>query len=205
MALIRSYRSEDLPDLYRICLITGDAGEDATALYQDPALIGAIYAAPYGELAPDFCFVVEDDEGVGGYVVGAPDTRAFEAQLEAEWWPIWRRRVTAPSGDRSGWTADQRRAQAIHHPSAVPQTIIEAHPAHLHLNLAPRLRRRGLGRSLAQRWLDHASAHGVQSAHVGVGAQNQRGLAFWRACGFNPLGESPDRGTDGAVWLGRRV
>ena len=33
-ACIRPYRAGDLDDLYRICLLTGDAGQDATSLYR---------------------------------------------------------------------------------------------------------------------------------------------------------------------------
>ena len=44
--IIRRYRSGDLRDLYRICLRTGKSGDDATALYRDPDLLGHIYAAP---------------------------------------------------------------------------------------------------------------------------------------------------------------
>ena len=47
-ARIRPYRPSDLDELYRICLLTGDAGQDATALYQDPRLLGHIFAAPTG-------------------------------------------------------------------------------------------------------------------------------------------------------------
>src|SRR5580700_2330225 len=86
-ARIRPYRPSDLDELYRICLLTGDAGQDATPLYQDPRLLGHIFAAPYGILEPSLAFVAEDAVGVGGYIVGALDTQAFEARLESEWWP----------------------------------------------------------------------------------------------------------------------
>src|SRR5262245_63083228 len=39
-ALIRPYRPSDLDALYRICLLTGDDGQDATSLYNDPRLLG---------------------------------------------------------------------------------------------------------------------------------------------------------------------
>ena len=53
-------------------------------------------------------FVVEDGHGVGGYIVGAPDTRNFEARLEAEWWPDLREIYSDPSDtSRAGWSLDQ--------------------------------------------------------------------------------------------------
>ena len=47
MAEVRRYRAEDLDDLYRVCLETGDAGKDATALHDDPALLGHVYVGAY--------------------------------------------------------------------------------------------------------------------------------------------------------------
>src|SRR5262249_39483616 len=49
---IRDYRPADLPALYEVCLRTGDAGQDATALTRDPTLLGEIYVGPYLAAAP---------------------------------------------------------------------------------------------------------------------------------------------------------
>jgi hypothetical protein len=37
---IRPYRQSDLDDLYRICLLTGANGGDASHLFTDPMLLG---------------------------------------------------------------------------------------------------------------------------------------------------------------------
>ena len=76
-AHIRPYRPGDLDALYQICLLTGDGGQDATSLFADPMLLGHFFAAPYGLFAPSLAFVLEDGQGVGGYILGALDTRAF--------------------------------------------------------------------------------------------------------------------------------
>ena len=99
MAQIRGVRPSDLDDLYRICLATGAGGDDASTLYQDPKLLGHVYAAPYAVFSPQSVFVVEDTGGVGGYIVGAPDTCEFEIRLEAEWWPTLRRLYQDPVGE----------------------------------------------------------------------------------------------------------
>jgi len=66
MPEIRAYRASDHDAVYEICLLTGDAGADATALYCDPEIVGHVFAAPYTVLEPESCFVVSDDRGVGG-------------------------------------------------------------------------------------------------------------------------------------------
>ena len=98
-ASIRPYRDSDLDDLYRICLQTGDAGEDATSMFGDPQILGHVFAAPYALFEPSLAFVAEDEAGVGGYIVGALDSKAFEERLEADWWPALRDRYPAPPSE----------------------------------------------------------------------------------------------------------
>src|SRR5437868_13360969 len=98
MAKIRNYRAGDLDSVYRICLETGAHGNDATHLYRDPRVIGHVYAGAYVAFEPENAFVLEDDEGVGGYIIGAADSRAFERKLQADWWPALRNAYADPSG-----------------------------------------------------------------------------------------------------------
>src|SRR5579864_6800978 len=95
---IRAYRPDDLEALYDICLKTGNSGKDASRLYGDPKIVGHVYAGPYGVLRPESALVVEDAEGVGGYILGAADTAAFERDLEASWWPKLRAEYPDPAG-----------------------------------------------------------------------------------------------------------
>lgn len=143
MVEIRPYRTSDLDTIYDICLATGDAGADASHFYRDRKLLGHVYAGPYCVHSADTAFVAEDEGGVGGYVLGPADTRAFEAALEASWWPALRARYPDP-GDCA--TLDERMQRLIHHPSRMPRRIVEAYPAHLHIDLLPRLQGRGLDR-----------------------------------------------------------
>ena len=188
MAEIRAVQQSDLDDLYRICLATGAGGEDACALYRDPRLVGHVYAAPYAVLSPRSVFVVEDAEGVGGYIVGAPDTRYFETRLENEWWPGLRTLYQDPAGEpRAGWSRDQLMSHKIHHPGRTPNEIVEPYPSHLHINLLPHLRGSGIGRQLMERWLATVRDSGSRGAHLAVGAANRRAIRFYRACGFHEL------------------
>lgn len=187
-AEIRPYRPSDLDDLYRICLLTGESGADATALYRDPKVLGHLYAGPYGVLSPETAFVVEDDEGVGGYIIGALDTRAFESRLEAEWWPALRPHYADPSGvPHHTWTPDQQRAYLIHHPFPAPRRVVEPFPAHLHIDLLPRLQGQHLGRRLLDLWLGTIAAMGARGVHLGVSRANARAIRFYLAYGLDQL------------------
>jgi len=201
---IRPLVPADVEQLYAISLATGYRGGDAAPLYRDPRLIGHIYSAPYAKLCPSLCFVAEDDDGVAGFVCGATDTRAFEQRLERDWWPALRAIYAAPAGDPSDWTADERRCDMIHHPRPAPEAIVAAYPAHVHLNLLPRVQRRGVGSALLDRWTARACHDGARAVHAGVNAENDGAKRFWLARGFAPL-PSPDPARRGTDWFGRAV
>jgi len=200
---IRPYKGGDLDALYRICLTTGDNGADASHLYADAKLIGQVYAAPYAIFSPECALVVEDKEGVGGYILGALDTRDFEALLDEKWWPTLRPLYPDPSGTSSAeWSVDEMRSWQIHHPRPTPDRIAGPYPSHLHIDLLPRLQGRGIGRRLIELWLATVKGLGSTGAHLGVGSANRRAISFYRAGGWRDLEPSPSART---LWFGMKL
>ena len=193
---IRPFEPADLEACYAISLATGFEGGDASPLYRDPKLMGHLYVGPYALLEPTLALVVEDDDGVAGFAVGAADTMAWEARLEREWWPALRERYADPAEIPSdARTPDQRRAFMIHHPAKTPAVVADKFPAHLHMNLLPRVQRRGIGSALLSAWLKRV---GACDLHVGVNRGNIGGARFWTAHGFEDL-TLPGR----TLWMGR--
>jgi GNAT superfamily N-acetyltransferase len=203
MLILRPYATSDYDALYAISLATADAGSDASHLYRDKRLVGSIYAAPYAALEPDLVMVATDEIGVGGFVLGALDTIAWEKRLERDWWPRLREHYPAVAPEaRDDGNPDQRRIAMIHHPERAPVTVAKAFPAHLHLNLAPRLQGRGVGTRLFQAWLSLARDRGVSALHVGINRGNARALGFWCAMGFLPI-TPPDLSKGRTEWMAR--
>ena len=188
-ARIRPYRDSDLDDLYRICLQTGDGGQDATSMYDDPRVLGHVFAAPYGLFEPSLAFVAEDDAGVGGYVLGALDSQAFEKRLEASWWPALRDRYPAPPAELppDQWTPDQRAAGLIHVPLTTPDELAEGYPSHLHIDLVPRLQSQGVGRQLMNTLIRALREQGSAGVHFFVWSSNQRAIGFYQHLGFTVI------------------
>ena len=190
---IRGYGPADLDDLYRICLLTADSGRDATALYSEPRLPGEIYAAPYGIFEPDLAFVAEDTEGVGGYVLGALDTTAFEDRLERDWWPRLRLRYPELRPDEAAALSqpEQMRAITFTSPGLIAsRELTQRFPSHLHIDLLPRLQGRGLGRRMMDTLLAALRARGSRGVHLFVSRDNERAIAFYRHLGLTELPES---------------
>ena len=79
----------------------------------------------------------------------------------------------------------------------------QAYPAHLHINLAPAARRKGLGGRLIEAFAVRARTAGAAGMHVVTGRE-ARNVSFYTRCGFTLLGAAPRNGGE-VVFLGRRL
>lgn len=70
------------------------------------------------------------------------------------------------------------------------------YPAHLHINLAPAFRSRGIGAKLIETFVAQATAAGAPGIHV-VTIEGARNIAFYLRCGFEPAGST--------LWDGKRL
>lgn len=188
---IRAYRGQDLAALYRICLLTGDAGLDASGLYSDPDLLGHLYVGAYATLEPEHAVVLEDGDGVCGYCVGALDTASFHARVREAWLPALQARYPDPAGDPEAWSPDERLMRLLHDPDAVfPLGLapeLRGYPSHLHIDVLPRAQGRGLGRRLLEALLARLRSDGSPGVHLGVDARNRHAAGFYTHLGFTRL------------------
>ncbi|WP_460363148.1 GNAT family N-acetyltransferase [Actinocorallia lasiicapitis] len=193
---IRKFRLDDEYAVYDICLRTGASGGDATDLYDDPRLLGHVYAGPYLRFAPQFASVI-DEGAVLGYVLGVPDTREFEERCEQEWWPMLRRQYPNPSELR---TPDERLMRVIHSPHRVPERLLGDYPSHLHVDLLPAAQGKGYGRTLITQLEDELRAAGSPGIHLGFDPANTSAAPFYDRLGFHEAGR--DAWT---VWMAKSL
>jgi ribosomal protein S18 acetylase RimI-like enzyme len=180
---IRPYRQGDEPALMEVCLRTGAAGEDASGLFSDPELISHLYLLPYLAVAPELASVVVRGDGPPeGYVLGALDTRAFEAAAEERWWPVARERY--PRDAYGSQTLDALLVHLIHDPVAEPDDLLAGYPSHLHIDLLPPLQGGGWGRRLMERLFTQLRDGGSHGVHLGTSPSNTRAIAFYEHLGF---------------------
>ncbi|HEX5114321.1 MAG TPA: GNAT family N-acetyltransferase [Pseudonocardiaceae bacterium] len=196
--VIRPYRPTDRDAVYGICLRTAAAGQDATELHRDPDVVADVFAGPYVHLEPDFAFVLDDGGRAVGYVLGAPDTARFAADLREKWLPL----VGAKHPDPGGHPADrdQEYAYLLHHPEDMVRPALADYPAHLHIDLLADYRRSGNGRRLIVTLLTALRNAGVPRVHLGMIVTNTAARAFYDRLGFTEL-DVPNAGV--ITYLGR--
>jgi ribosomal protein S18 acetylase RimI-like enzyme len=184
---IRSFRSGDESALYCVCLQTGDAGRDATALYDDPLLLGHLYVGPYLALEPDLAFVLEDATGVCGYTLGARDSRVFYERLRREWLPPLQAQHPVPREPRDTWSQSDRIRSQFHTPEIFWPEPSAEFPAHLHIDLLPRAQGQGNGRRMMAALLERLRQFDVPGVHLSMHVTNQRAGQFYARLGFREL------------------
>ncbi|GBE79532.1 acyl-CoA N-acyltransferase [Sparassis crispa] len=206
---IRPVSTVDSPALSRICLLTGDAGVSAEPLHNFPELLGLVYAEPYAQLSPTFGFVMVDrtkDDAVVGYVLGTPDTRAFEARANAEWYPRVRAKYANPPAHphdpslRPAKEADARYVHLLHNPPRASVEAVTFSPAHLHIDILPEYQRQGWGRRLIARAVRYLrEQNGLDCLWLGLDPRNVGAKLFYERLGFKVLDGAP-AGTMGLIF-----
>jgi ribosomal protein S18 acetylase RimI-like enzyme len=203
--IIRSARPEDEPGAYRVCLKTGDFGKDGEPFYrEDPDALGRIFVGPYLAFEPELSLILEDEEGICGYALGAFDSRNLYARYEAEWRPKLCARFPDPQGDPAQWTRVQTVHHWYHHPDYFTPEPYEDFPSHLHIDLLARAQGRGWGRRMLEEVMDRLRRGGSPGAHLGVSMLNTAAFGFYQRLGFHEL-IRVGIGKDGCIYMGKSL
>ncbi|MSU25099.1 MAG: GNAT family N-acetyltransferase [Opitutus sp.] len=202
---VRPARAGDEPGAYHVCLKTGNVGQDGEPFYrEDPDALGRIFVGPYLAFEPDLSLILEDEQGICGYALGAFDSREFFSRYERDWRPKLCAMFAAPTGDPASWT----RTQAVHHGYHQPDYFVPepyaVHPSHLHIDLLARAQGHGYGRRMLEQVMDRLRRRGSPGAHLGVSLMNPRALGFYQRLGFQEL-TRVGAGNDACIYLGRSL
>ena len=188
---LRPATPDDLPALYRVCLKTGEAGNDASDSQDDPELLGEVFVGPYVTLEPDLAFALVGPQGVVGYVLGALDTQRFNRKLRDDWLPKLQRAERDPGDDPQQWKGSDWVRHALHHPFLDVPAVLADYPSHAHIDLLADARGHGIGRHMMQMMMECLARRGSPGLHLQVNPRNAGAQAFYRSLGFEPL-SSPD-------------
>ena len=119
----------DLPGVYRVCLLTGAAGADASALHDDPDLLGHVWAGPYLVFPDTVTRVMHDEHGVAGYCLAVPDTAPSSSGSSEVWLPPLRERHPLGSGATPADAGARRAPAPPHHRGCRPARRAPGAPA----------------------------------------------------------------------------
>jgi ribosomal protein S18 acetylase RimI-like enzyme len=187
--VLRPYRAEDAERIRLVCHQTGFMGEPVGWLWRDRASFAALFCDWWMSHRPESVLVAELDGVVAGYLLGCEDSRRVAHEGRTFFRHFVRRGCALRPGTAGVmWrmlgdgTLDGFRGRL---PARVWD---ERWPAHLHVDLLPECRRRGVGRHLVTAWLGSLRERGVPGCHLQTTAENVRAVAFFEAMGFDKHG-----------------
>lgn len=188
---MRPYRRADREAVRHICFETGYMGDPVAWLWRDRESFADLFSSWYTDHEPGSASVATLGGEVVGYLLGCRDSRDVASLAGVLRRHIVRRGLllrpgTAPVlwraiGDLAG--------AAVRRDLPADGYRDPRYPAHLHIDLLPEARGRGLGARLVEGWLDALRAQGTPGCHLETWAENDGAIAFFRAMGFEARGE----------------
>uniref|UniRef100_A0A674NRV7 protein O-GlcNAcase n=1 Tax=Takifugu rubripes TaxID=31033 RepID=A0A674NRV7_TAKRU len=182
---IRPYHGKDK--------VRGTSGHTSTS---HPDIIGDRCLGPCLALCPEYGFILEDELGVCGCVLGVLDVRSFAKRCQASWIPAMRDKYPLKSGNT------QVRMSCICKQGEYPDSLLYHFPSQLRLDALPELVDISVSRTLLATLLTALKANGSQGVFCEVQPTDRQRLEFLTKLGFLEILRGEARSREGVV-LGR--
>ncbi|CAL8241701.1 unnamed protein product [Merluccius merluccius] len=202
---VRPYHSKDKVELYRMVRqlhLRTQGGKDSNSTHPD--VIGDRCLGACLAVCPEYSFVLEDELGVCGCVLGVGDVRAFIKRCHATWMPAMRDKYPAP---RTGPSAAPAYTQDLvllmeEDQGEYPDSLLHHFPSQLRLDALPQLVDASVSRTLLTALLAALKANGSQGVFCEVQPTDRQRLEFLTKLGFLEILRGEARSREGVV-LGR--
>jgi ribosomal protein S18 acetylase RimI-like enzyme len=201
---VRPYEAGDRDGVRRVCYETGFMGENVDWLWRDRESFCDIFCGYWTDNEPDCASVAVKDSEVVGYLLGSPDSRKVDNAAKLMMHHAFGRAMLLSPGTAGVmWRMiGDGIVDSIRHNLPPPVYYDERWPAHLHIDLMPVCRGKGIGEALVSAWLDRLRMQNVAGCHLQTMAQNEKAIRFFEKMGFakkgKPLGAPGFRTRSGA-------
>lgn len=172
MAGIRKYLEKDKANLRKICLETSSF---PTENEFDRNFLYLLYNDYYTECEKDNCFVFADDNDEAvGYILCAEDFDKYIYMMEKLYLPklsyLGKKYRTIAEGE-----------------IFVHRIFRRKYPAHLHIDILPEYRSKGVGTQLTDTLKEHLKSKGCKGLMLSAGANNKKAIKFYKKNGFKTV------------------
>ncbi|XP_067658017.1 protein O-GlcNAcase-like isoform X2 [Haliotis asinina] len=201
----RPYHPNDKDQVYQVCLKTCDDGMDGTDVFPDnPQLMGDRLLGGLVTNSHEYCFVVEDEEGICGYALCALDSKQLHQKTKVAWIPSMCQKYPKPDKDDLS-PADELILSFHNEQQMIPEVLYKRYPSLLRVDVLPN---RIEDPAVPKRLLACALCAVKTSGSIGVHCELTVGDKYMMDCyaklGFVPI-TGPDCMSDDAIFLGRII
>nr|SVE78081.1 EOG090X01OH [Daphnia lumholtzi] len=176
---IRPYLASDERNVYQLChrlhiARTGANFCDMEKIFHSyPNLLGDIHFGAFVTLSPEFCFVVEDDNSVVGFVAAAANAKDLQRQIRVAWVPemqtkypeLFHGHSTEKSNIPEALKDLATKLQRLH-TNDLPDALLTYHPSQLKMWLSDTVIDHSVSKRLLTCAVAALRAHGSSGCHV---------------------------------------
>jgi ribosomal protein S18 acetylase RimI-like enzyme len=187
---VRLFQQEDRRALLTIGSETAFFGAPIEAFLEDRKVFEDAFFSYYTDYEPEHAWSACDHDQVVGFLTGCPDTRRHDRYFQKKILPevIWKWiRGKYHLGRKTIRYALAILKAGLHREFAAAD--LQMYPAHLHINLLPAWRGKGLGRSLMDHYLNQLQMEGITGVHLTTTSYNTAACRLYESEGFQLIDE----------------
>ncbi len=192
--VVRPFQPADRQALLTIGSETAFFGAPIEAYLEDRQVFEDAFFSYYTDYEPEHAWAACDDKMLVGFLTGCIDTKRHDQIFRRKILPTvfwkWLRGKYHPGKKTMKFVLALVKAE-MH--GEISSADISLYPAHLHINLLPAWRGKGLGRKLMECYLRQLRESGVIGVHLTTTSFNKAACRLYEAAGFSLLEEHPTR------------
>ncbi|XP_053245384.1 protein O-GlcNAcase isoform X2 [Podarcis raffonei] len=179
---IRPYFPKDEASVYKICREMYDDETDQP-FHSQPDLIGDKLVGGLLSLSPDYCFVLEDEDGICGYALGTVDVTPFIKKCKIAWFPFMQEKYSKPSSDKELSEAEKIMLSFHEEQEVLPETFLANFPSLIKIDIHKKVTDPSVAKSMMACLLSSLKANGSRGAFCEVRPDDKRILEFYSKLG----------------------
>ncbi|XP_075071988.1 protein O-GlcNAcase isoform X1 [Mixophyes fleayi] len=180
---IRPYYPKDEASVYKICREMYDDAMDDLPFESQPDLIGDKLVGGLLSHSLDYCFVLEDEDGICGYAVGTVDVTPYLTKCKHSWIPFMQEKYTKPKEDKELSAAEKIMLSFHEEQEILPDTFLANFPSLIKVDIHKKVTDPSVAKGMMACLLSSLKANGSRGAFCEVRPDDKRILDFYSKLG----------------------
>ncbi|XP_069610167.1 protein O-GlcNAcase [Ranitomeya imitator] len=180
---IRPYYPKDEVSVYKICREMYDDAMDDLPFESQPDLIGDKLVGGLLSHSLDYCFVLEDEDGICGYAVGTADVTPYLTKCKHSWIPFMQEKYTKPKADKELSAAEKIMLSFHEEQDILPDTFLANFPSLIKVDIHKKVTDPSVAKGMMACLLSSLKANGSRGAFCEVRPDDKRILDFYSKLG----------------------
>ncbi|XP_040217176.1 protein O-GlcNAcase [Rana temporaria] len=180
---IRPYYPKDEASVYKICREMYDDAMDDLPFESQPDLIGDKLVGGLLSHSLDYCFVLEDEDGICGYAVGTVDVTPYLNKCKHSWIPFMQEKYSKPTADKELSAAEKIMLSFHEEQDILPDTFLANFPSLIKVDIHKKVTDPSVAKGMMGCLLSSLKANGSRGAFCEVRPDDKRILDFYSKLG----------------------